>query len=148
MPYYIREVAQRMGLSTSAIRYYDHEGLLPDINRSNGGIRTFSDADITSLRLIECLKATGMSIKDIRRFIDWTREGNDTIEQRRAMFHERKRIVEEQIAAMERTLEIVNFKCWYYDTAAAQGSEEAPRTMIASGTLPPDVRAWKKQLDS
>ena len=113
----IGEVAERLGVSTSTIRYYDKEGLLPFVARSAGGIRKFKPEDLEWLRLIECLKATEMPIRDIKQFIDWYQEGDVTLEQRRDMFYQRKRAVEAQIDALQKVLHTIEHKCCFYDTA-------------------------------
>lgn len=122
MTYSIGQAAEMLGLSTPTLRYYDKEGLLPFVDRSQAGIRIFSQESLEWLQLIECLKATGMPIKDIKQFIDWYIEGDRTIEQRRAMFHERRRAVAEQIAALQQTLDFVDYKCRFYDAAAEAGT--------------------------
>ena len=58
----------------TTLRYYDKEGLFPDLERSSG-IRRFSEKEIEALRIIECLKKTGMEIKDIKQFVEWCAEG-------------------------------------------------------------------------
>ena len=125
MYYSIGEAAQRMHLSAPTLRYYDKEGLLPFVDRSAGGARMFKESDFEWLRLIECLKSTGMPIRDIKQFIDWYMEGDTTLPQRRDMFYERKRAVEAQIEMLQATLDMIDYKCWYYDTAVAAGSSLA-----------------------
>ena len=66
MFYSIGEVANTTGIAISTLRYYDREGMFPNIGRSNGGIRVFSDIEIDTIRVIECLKSSGMSIKEIK----------------------------------------------------------------------------------
>ena len=117
MYYSIGEAAQRMHLSAPTLRYYDKEGLLPFVDRSAGGARMFKESDFEWLRLIECLKSTGMPIRDIKQFIDWYMEGDTTLPERRDMFYERRRAVEAQIETLQATLDMIDYKCWYYDTA-------------------------------
>ena len=69
MPYTIGQMAEKLGVAPSTLRYYDKEGLLPFVERTAGGIRIFSDGDLETLKIINCLKDTGMQIKDIRNFI-------------------------------------------------------------------------------
>ena len=64
MEYTIKEAAEIMHLPATTIRYYDKEGLLPYIRRLDSGYRIFSDQDLEMLRIIECLKKTGMPIKE------------------------------------------------------------------------------------
>lgn len=112
--YSIKEVSDLLGLPASTIRYYDKQGLLPFVERSNSGYRRFSENDIALLKLIECLKKTNMPIKDIRQFTAWLQQGDASIEQRQQMFLERRRAVEEQIEQLQETLKVIDDKCWYY----------------------------------
>ena len=121
--YSIKEAADITGIPATTLRYYDKEGLLPFIERKESGYRLFSEGDIQMLRVIECLKNTGMSIKDIRQFADWAQEGDASLQQRYEMFLERRRIVEAQMAELQKTLDLINHKCWYYETAIAAGTE-------------------------
>lgn len=120
----IKDAAKFMGVPTSTIRYYDKEGLLPFVERKESGYRIFTEKDIATLRIIDCLKKTGMSIKEIRQFSEWIEQGDASLQQRYEMFLERKRIVEKQMAELQQILDIVNYKCWYYETAVAAGTEK------------------------
>ena len=135
MPYSIGAAAAAIGVPTSTVRYYDKEGLLPFVGRSDSGLRVFQESDIESLRMIECLKRTGMSLKDIRQFMEWCHEGDSTLERRRSMFYARRDAVKEQIRELEATLDVVDYKCWFYENAVAAGSAEAPR-QIPSEEIP------------
>lgn len=145
MYYSIGEAAQRMHLSAPTLRYYDKEGLLPFVDRSAGGARMFKESDFEWLRLIECLKSTGMPIRDIKQFIDWYMEGDTTLPQRRDMFYERKRAVEAQIEMLQATLDMINYKCWYYDTAVAAGSSRALQALKPE-ELPVEVSRLKARI--
>ena len=79
MLYTVGEMAKKLNVAPSTLRYYDKEGLLPCVERSSSGTRMFSDQDYEWLRMIGCLKRSGMSIKDIKRFTDWYMEGDSTI---------------------------------------------------------------------
>ncbi len=136
--YTIGEVSEMFGLPVSTLRYYDKQGLFPEITRVSG-IRKFSERELESLRVIECLKKAGMEIKDIRQFMDWCNEGPSTYPQRKALFEERKAHMEEEIAHMNRALDMLKFKCWYYAKAMEDGNEDAISAMIPDG-LPEDIR--------
>ncbi len=146
MFYSIGEVANMFNIPTSTLRYYDREGLFPNVKRSNGGIRVFSDAEVDTLKVIECLKSTGMEIKDIRQFLDWCFEGDQTLQKRRDMFYERKAVVEKQMEALQKTMEMIQYKCWYYETACDAGTEAAPRN-VPIDNLPEAARKGKVELE-
>ena len=135
--YSIGQVAEMFGLPISTLRYYDKQGLFPNMERVSG-IRKFSEAEIEALRVIECLKKAGMEIKDIRQFMDWCVEGPSTYPQRKELFEMQKAHMEE-IARMNRTLDMLKFKCWYYEQAIRDGNEEKLAAMIPD-ELPEDIR--------
>ncbi|MBU3074832.1 MerR family transcriptional regulator [Clostridium estertheticum] len=124
MKYSIGEVSKKFNLSASTLRYYDREDLFPNLERLESSIRSFSDIDLGSLEIIECLKNTGMSIKDIKVFIDWCEQRDATLRERYEMFIDRKRIIDEQMASLKKTLEVIEYKCWYYKTALEAGTEK------------------------
>jgi DNA-binding transcriptional MerR regulator len=146
MFYSIGEVASKLNIPASTLRYYDREGLLSNVKRSTGGIRVFSDMEIGTLKVVECLKTTGMQIKDIKQFLDWCADGDKTLQRRRDMFYERREIVEKQIEELQKTLEMIQFKCWYYETACEAGTEDVPRNMSIDD-LPENIRKGRAALE-
>lgn len=136
--YTIGEVSQMFNLPISTLRYYDKEGLLPDLERVSG-IRKFNDKTLESIHVIECLKKSGMEIKDIKEFMKWCSLGSKTYPQRREMFFRKKNVVEAEIHKLEKVLDMIKFKCWYYDQAIADGSEDRVLSMIPDG-LPDEIR--------
>ncbi|MFB5285005.1 MULTISPECIES: MerR family transcriptional regulator [Peribacillus] len=122
--YSISEVANELNLTVYTLRYYDKEGLMPFVERTPSGTRLFKESDIGALKVIECLKATGMPIKEIKNFIDWCSDGDSTLQQRYDMFVERKANVEAQMEELKKTMEIIEHKCLYYKTALDAGTED------------------------
>jgi len=132
MVYTVGEMAKLLGVTASTLRYYDKEGLLPFVERYSGGIRMFRESDIEWLRVIECMKKAGMSIKDIRQYIELALKGDDTIELRLMMFRRQKEVLQQKMAEMQHTMAMVEYKCWYYETAKAAGTVEVPQNMKES----------------
>ena len=136
--YTIGQVAEMFGLPISTLRYYDKQGLFPGLERTSG-IRRFGDTELEALRVIECLKKAGMEIKDIRLFMEWCSEGPSTYPKRKAMFEERKAHMESEIAKMNRVLDMLKFKCWYYEQAIQDGSEDRLKALIPDD-LPEEIK--------
>ena len=136
--YSIGQVAEMFGLPISTLRYYDKQGLFPNMERVSG-IRKFGDTELEALRVIECLKKAGMEIKDIRQFMDWCTEGPDTYPQRKAMFEAQRVHMEADLEQMNRTLDMLKFKCWYYEQAIKDGSEDRLKALIPDH-LPDGIR--------
>lgn len=129
MVYTVGEMAKLLGIPASTLRYYDKEGLLPFVERSSGGMRMFQEKDYEWLQIIGCLKKTGMPLKDIRTYIDMAMQGDDTIEPRLELIVRQRDAVRAQIAELQKTLDTLDFKCWYYETAKEAGTTAVPRNM-------------------
>lgn len=124
MSYTISEAAQKTGLPPTTIRFYDKEGLLPNIKRKNG-IRVFEDMDLRLMGLLTCLKNTGMPIKRIRDYVELTTQGDASLQKRYEIIKEQRQFVLDQIEQLQYYLEELDFKDWYYNKALAAGSESA-----------------------
>ncbi|MFD1954407.1 MerR family transcriptional regulator [Paenibacillus thailandensis] len=88
MIYTIGQVSELTGLSIHTLRYYEKEGLLPSISRNGSGMRRYAEKDLEALEFIGCLRATGMTISDIKRFVHHT-----AIDQRLAVLEKQKETV-------------------------------------------------------
>lgn len=136
--YTIGQVSEMFHLPVSTLRYYDKEGLFPEIKRISG-IRKFGEKELETLRVIECLKKSGMEIKDIKQFMQWCSEGSQTYTQRRELFLKQKKAVEAEIKRLEKTLDMIRFKCWYYEQAIKDGNEDGIHKMLPD-KLPEEIQ--------
>lgn len=82
MIYTVGETAKRLGVAPSTLRYYDKMGLLPFAERTENGVRIFKESDFEWLKVIGCLKSTGMCLKDIKSFVEMSMQGDSTVEPR------------------------------------------------------------------
>ncbi|WP_017547399.1 MerR family transcriptional regulator [Salinicoccus carnicancri] len=122
--YSIGQVSKIFQLPISTIRYYDKEGLLPNLRKDNSNTRKFDEEAVEAIRVIECLKKSGTSIKGIKDFMTWCEEGPSTYGKRLELFEKQKKQVEDEIKELENTLNMIKFKCWYYDKAMEYGNED------------------------
>lgn len=125
MGYSIGQVAEKMGLTTHTLRYYDKEGLLPFVQKSKSGLRVFGEKDIEWLVLIECLKGVGMTLKDIKQYIDWIQAGDVTLEKRLDMFKRQKEKLNAQMAQLKQYQQKIDYKIAYYTEAVKKGTINA-----------------------
>lgn len=136
----IGQVSEWFNLPISTLRYYDKEGLFPDLQRTSG-IRIFSDKEIEALRVIECLKKSGMEIKDIKTFMEWCARGSETYTLRKELFVNQEKAVVTEIVRLEKTLAMIKFKKWYYEQAIIDGNEDGVAAMIPHN-LPEDIKVY------
>lgn len=119
--YSIGQVAKLIGLSTYTLRFYDKEGLLPNVRKNSAGLRRFTEEDVRWLRLVECLKETGMPLKKIRQFIEFAQKGEETIPQRMQILKAQKESIKKQMQALKANAQKIDFKIKYYETALQVG---------------------------
>lgn len=122
MRYSIGQVAKKLGLTAHTLRYYDKEGLLPFVKKGSSGARVFEDEDVDWLIILECLKATGMQLKDIKTYIELCRCGDATLQERLDLFKKQKLKLEEQQKQLSLCQEKIDYKIAYYTEAVANGS--------------------------
>lgn len=113
--YGITEVARICGITAHTLRFYDKEGLLPFISRSDSGKRIFLEQDLEILKIIVCLKNTGMPLKRIKLYVDMVMEGAPTVEQRREMIKSQRIEVGRQLEELRKNLSILDMKMKFYD---------------------------------
>lgn len=123
MPHSIKQVSEMMNIPISTIRYYDKMGLLPFLEKSPSGYRMFKDDDITMLQIIECFKSTGMSIVEMQQFIEMVKRGDESLNERYQLFLDRKAAVQKQIDDLQKQMDVIEHKLWYYETAIEAGTE-------------------------
>lgn len=126
MGYSIKQISERTSLSAHVLRYYEKEGLLPNVGRSKNGIRHYSEDNLEWICLICCLKKTGMSIKQIKDFVDLSTRGSQTLKCRCEMLLEHKKNVEAQIQELYRHLEKVSHKIDYFTAQYEKYAEAHP----------------------
>lgn len=112
--YSIQDVSKKTGLSAHTLRYYEKEGLISPVERTQGGFRQYTDEDLEALALICCLKNTGMSLQGIAQFVELTQQGEHTLGERVTLLREHRESVIRRIGEMEKYLEKVTWKLNYF----------------------------------
>lgn len=137
MTYSISEIAEKMGISVHTLRFYDKQGLLPFVERKNGR-RVFKDEDFTWLRVLNCMKNTGMPLKEIREYMELCKLGDVSLKERQEIILKQKAALEEQINFLQYNLKELNYKVWYYEKAIEAGTERVHEGHSCNPTLEPD----------
>ncbi len=123
MNYSIKEISEMFQIPISTIRYYDKEGLFPFMKRKESGYRIFTEDEISSLRVIECFKATGMSIKEIKHYFQLATLGDSTLQKRYELILKQKKILQEQMNELQKQMDVIHYKEDYYQNALKAGTE-------------------------
>ena len=121
--YSISEVARKMKTTIPTLRYYDNLGLFPNLKKNKSGNRVFSEEDIEVVRIIKYLKKSGMQLTEIKEFMECCKKGDSTLEKRLNLFKSQKEKVLKQMSELQETLDLIEFKEWYYSKAIKDGTE-------------------------
>ena len=140
--YSIGEISKMFQLPISTLRYYDKEGLFPHLKRVNG-VRQFSESEIETLRVIDCLKKSGLEIKEIKEYMSLCSLGNTTLKQRKEIFEKQKEEVLQEMEKLQKVLSMLNYKCWYYDQAIEK-NDEAYVQALSFNQIPPQIQQYYK----
>ena len=138
--YTIGQISEMFHLPVSTLRYYDKEGLFPDLKRSSG-VRRFGEKEIEALRVIECLKKCGLEIREIKTFMEWCAQGSSSYPKRRELFIRQEKVVKEEMRKLEKVLAMIRYKEWYYEQAIKDGNEDRVRAMLPDH-LPEEIQIF------
>lgn len=138
--YTIGQISEMFHLPVSTLRYYDKEGLFPDLKRSSG-VRRFAEKEIEALRVIECLKKSGLEIREIKTFMEWCAQGSSSYPKRRELFIRQEKVVKEEMRKLEKVLAMIRYKEWYYEQAIKDGNEDRVRAMLPDH-LPEEIQIF------
>lgn len=143
--YLIGDITERFGISQDTLRYYDKAGLLPFVKRNAAGRREFTEDDLGYIEVIDCLKKSGIPVKEIAKFMDWCVEGDSTLPKRYTFMLEQEAQLERKITELQAQLDFLRWKKWYYQTANEAGSEAI---FFKAGTHQVDSKWHQRYLDT
>ncbi|BCN29237.1 MerR family transcriptional regulator [Anaeromicropila herbilytica] len=127
----IKDAAERTGISVDNLRYYERIGLIPEIPRTESGIRDYDELALSWIDFAMRFKRGGMSLEAIREYIQLALQGEDTKPARKEILIEAKDSLEKKMAEIQESLDVINYKLGTYDQKCE------PITMEI-------VNAWKK----
>jgi DNA-binding transcriptional MerR regulator len=124
----VQAAAARTGLSEHTLRYYERAGLLRGVRRrSPGGHRRYSEEDIARLATLACLRATGMSLEQMRRYFAMAERGRSAARELRLLLEGQRDVLEERLAQMQAHQAYVLQKIAYWIAIEAGDDQEAER---------------------
>ncbi len=120
----IQQVAQETGLSEHTLRYYERIGLIHPINRAENKHRRYSPNDIGWIDFLNKLRATGMTIQQMRQYAELQRQGDSTLPQRVAILKALRCQVEAHIAELREHMGLLDYKVEFYEGIIAEQMQE------------------------
>lgn len=123
MEYTISEAAKKCNMPASTLRYYDNQGLMPRIKKNKAGQRRFSDNDLAWIKILDCLKVSGLKINEIKQYADLTIQGDEALTERLGLFEKQRAEILTQMEELKKSLHHIDYKRWYYQKAIEAGTE-------------------------
>jgi DNA-binding transcriptional MerR regulator len=111
----IADAARLSGLSAYTLRYYERAGLIDGVDRGGSGHRRYSGDDLAWIEVLQCLRATGMPIRDIRRYAELVRAGSGNEDERLALLEEHRDAVRAQLSEVRGHLAYIERKIAIYE---------------------------------
>lgn len=119
----VGQVAERTGLSTHTLRFYEREGVMADpVRRRPNGHRVYSTSDVQWLAICTRLRASGMPLTEIRRFADLIRQGAGNEDERLALLRSHERRILAQIVELQDCLAVISRKVTVYEQHVSRGT--------------------------
>ncbi|MNB72191.1 HTH-type transcriptional regulator AdhR [compost metagenome] len=110
MLFTVKQVKEMTGISPYTLRFYEKEGVLPQVERDVNGVRLYSDINISWINTVLALRSTGLSLEEIKHYTELYMRGDETLQQRKKILTEQRTKVEDQISHLIKTLEKLNYK--------------------------------------
>lgn len=117
----IKEVSEKYGISTDALRYYERVGMIPSVTRSAGGIRNYTDDDIAWVELVICMRGAGLPVEAIIEYVRLFKEGDSTMKARLELLKEQRENLVCQKKKIEDTIKRLDYKISVYENGVKTG---------------------------
>ncbi|MDO4534339.1 MAG: MerR family transcriptional regulator [Clostridium perfringens] len=113
--YTMRQACKEVQMTYETLKFYCNEGLVPNVKRNKNNHRVFDENDIAWIKSLTCLKNCGMSIQDMKIYIDLCLKGESTILQRKIILHKQKDIILDKIKKLQESVDYIDGKQQFYD---------------------------------
>ena len=120
----IAEVSEHFGISADTLRYYERIGLFPPVNRSENGIREYTETDLTRVEFIKCMRSAGLPIEVLIDYIGLVRQGDQTITTRKEILKEQRELLFARMQEMQKTLDLLDYKIRVYEETVLMREKE------------------------
>ena len=113
--YSAKEAAEMTGLSTSTLRYYEKEQLLPQIARNSQKYRQYTEEDIEWIKMVQCMRTANIPIQSIKKYVSLLIRGGETLEQRFIMVQNHMEDIKDQMSNLQNALNLTQKKLSFYE---------------------------------
>ena len=120
----IAEVSEKYQISADTLRYYEKEGLIPYISRTEGGVRNYTEEDCARIGFVKCMRSAGLSIEVLKQYFELFAKGKRTLKTRRDLLATEREKLRARMAELQDTLKRLDYKISVYDNALKSKTKE------------------------
>ncbi len=120
----IAEVSERYGISVDTLRYYERIGLIPPVDRNQGGIRDYDEIDLKRVEFVKCMRSAGLPIEVLIEYVSLYLQGDQTIEARKKILIEQRELLAARMQEMQKTLDLLDYKIDMYENTVLKKEKE------------------------
>ncbi|MDO4327149.1 MAG: MerR family transcriptional regulator [bacterium] len=113
--YTMMQVCRELDMTYQTLKYYCNEGLIPNVKRDNNNRRIFDEKDVKWIKDLTCLKKCGMSILEMKEYLELCLQGESTIMQRKEMLAKKREALLSSIKELEDSVAYIDWKQNFYD---------------------------------
>lgn len=117
----IREVSERYHITRDTLRYYERAGMIPQVTRTSGGIRNYTQEDLRWVELAICMRSAGLPVEAMAEYLRLFQKGDETIPARLQLLQEQRDALQEQRRQIDATLDRLEYKIARYEQAVRTG---------------------------
>ncbi len=121
--YSMKQVCEKTNLSYDTLKYYCNEGLIPNVKRNKNNYRVFDDNDINWINSLSCLKNCGMSISEIKTYLNLCLKGKSSIRERKEILDLKLKELELKKKQIQESIDFVHWKQNFYDDVLSGKTE-------------------------
>ena len=123
MTYTMMQVCRELDMTYQTLKFYCNQGLVPNVKRDKNNRRVFDEHDVEWIRSLTCLKRCGMSIEEMRRYLDLCLKGEGSIPERKEMLARKRTDLVEMLGQVQASIDYINWKQGFYDDVLAGRTE-------------------------
>lgn len=111
----IAEVSEKFDINSTTLRYYEKIGLMDPVEKDASGHRNYQEKDLRRINFIKCMRTAGMSIENIKKYVDLFHEGEDTISARKELLVQQHTELKAQMAELQKAIDYLETKIANYE---------------------------------
>lgn len=113
--YTMKETCQKVDMNYETLKFYCNQGLIPNVKRDKNNYRIFDDRNVAWIQSLSCLKNCGMSIQEMKEYLDLCLEGESTIPERKLILDKKRKELEKKVAELNKSIDYIDWKQGFYD---------------------------------